>query len=231
MPVEKHREGVSVGLGIGAQTPRQHAGGNLRIGPELNSQHVARVMPGWRWVDGGLTPGGARHGVTLEHVELLARQSDFAIRDWCRRALMIRGAAGLRLGNKRSGFVEACGDEDQVIRSRPGRCRMPAPIHTQPKVQMISILVSAGIVGITVAVILGLRKLPQCARIPFDLVCLVAAGVVLHEHHITPFALPAIGPLDAPAMWLRAFDSRAGLAISAPGIMQLLHNKAGRAAS
>ena len=70
---------------------------------------------------------------------------------------------------------------------------------------MISILVSAGIFGFTIAVILGLRNLPQGARLPIDVVCLVAAGVVLYEHHITPLALPAIGSLDAPAMWLRAF--------------------------
>jgi small-conductance mechanosensitive channel len=70
---------------------------------------------------------------------------------------------------------------------------------------MISILVSAGIFGITMAVILGLRKLPQGARMPIDVVCLVAAGVVLYEHHITPVALPAMGSPDAPAMWLRAF--------------------------
>lgn len=70
---------------------------------------------------------------------------------------------------------------------------------------MISILVSAGIFGITIAVILGLRKLPQGARIPLDVVCLVLAGVVLYEHHVTPIALPAMGSLDAPAMWLRAF--------------------------
>jgi len=82
---------------------------------------------------------------------------------------------------------------------------MPAPIYTQSTVQMISILVSAGIFGITIAVILGLRKLPQGARMPLDVVCLVAAGVVLYEHHITPIALPAIGSPDAPAMWLRAF--------------------------
>jgi small-conductance mechanosensitive channel/CRP-like cAMP-binding protein len=70
---------------------------------------------------------------------------------------------------------------------------------------MISILVSAGIFGTTIVVILGLRKLPQGARLPLDVVCLVAAGVVLHGHHITPIALPPIGSPDAPAMWLRAF--------------------------
>ncbi|MDB6090188.1 MAG: cyclic nucleotide-regulated small mechanosensitive ion channel [Gammaproteobacteria bacterium] len=82
---------------------------------------------------------------------------------------------------------------------------MSAPICIQPTVQMISILVSAGIFGITIAVILGLRKLPQGARIPFDVVCLLAASLVLNEHHITPIALPAMGSLNAPAMWLRAF--------------------------
>jgi small-conductance mechanosensitive channel/CRP-like cAMP-binding protein len=70
---------------------------------------------------------------------------------------------------------------------------------------MISILLSAGILAVTIAVILGLRKLPERIRIPFDVVCLVAAGVVLYEYRITPFALPAIGSLNAPAMWLRAF--------------------------
>jgi small-conductance mechanosensitive channel/CRP-like cAMP-binding protein len=69
---------------------------------------------------------------------------------------------------------------------------------------MISILVAAGIFGITVAVILGLNMLPQRARIPFDVVCLVVAGVVLYEHNLTPLALPAMGSVDAPAMWLRA---------------------------
>jgi small-conductance mechanosensitive channel/CRP-like cAMP-binding protein len=82
---------------------------------------------------------------------------------------------------------------------------MQAPTRTQPTVQMISILVSAGIFGITAAVILGIRKLPERVRIPLDVVCLVAAGVVLYEHHITPIALPAIGSADAPEMWLRAF--------------------------
>lgn len=87
----------------------------------------------------------------------------------------------------------------------PEQYTMSAPICIQPTVQMISILVSAGIFGITIAVILGLRKLPQGARIPFDVVCLLAASLVLNEHHITPIALPAMGSLNAPAMWLRAF--------------------------
>src|ERR1700738_801617 len=82
---------------------------------------------------------------------------------------------------------------------------MRAPIRTQPTVQMISILASAGIFAITLAVILGLRTLPQGARTPLDVVCLIAAGVVLYEHHITPIALPVMGSPDAPAMWLRAF--------------------------
>jgi small-conductance mechanosensitive channel/CRP-like cAMP-binding protein len=87
----------------------------------------------------------------------------------------------------------------------PGQYTMAAPILTRPTAQMLSILVSAGIFGITIAVILGLRKLPQGARMPLDVVCLVAASVVLNEHHITPIGLPAIGSTDAPAMWLRAF--------------------------
>src|SRR5882757_6336290 len=82
---------------------------------------------------------------------------------------------------------------------------MRVPIRTQPTFQMISILACAGIFGITLAVILGLRTLPQGARTPLDVVCLVAAGIVLYEHHITPIALPVIGSPDAPAMWLRAF--------------------------
>jgi small-conductance mechanosensitive channel len=69
---------------------------------------------------------------------------------------------------------------------------------------MISILISAGIFGVTVAVILGLRNLPPRTRIPFDVVCLVTAGVVLYEHHITPIALPAMESAEAPALWLRA---------------------------
>ena len=69
---------------------------------------------------------------------------------------------------------------------------------------MLAVLVSVGILGITVAGILAVRTLPARARIAFDAACLTAAVVALYEHDVTPLMLPPLGADHAPAMWLRA---------------------------
>ena len=51
---------------------------------------------------------------------------------------------------------------------------------------------------------LGVRALPERVRVAFDLVCLVAAGVVLYQYSVTPLALSPIGSSSSPEIWLRA---------------------------
>jgi small-conductance mechanosensitive channel/CRP-like cAMP-binding protein len=69
---------------------------------------------------------------------------------------------------------------------------------------LIAVLWSVGILGVTVAGILGVRTLPGHVRAAFDLVCLAAAGVVLYQHGVTPLALPTLGSSNSPEIWLRA---------------------------
>jgi small-conductance mechanosensitive channel/CRP-like cAMP-binding protein len=60
------------------------------------------------------------------------------------------------------------------------------------------------ILGATVAAIVGVRALPERVRVAFDVLCLVAAGVVLYQHTVTPLTLPPIGSANSPSIWLRA---------------------------
>jgi small-conductance mechanosensitive channel/CRP-like cAMP-binding protein len=69
---------------------------------------------------------------------------------------------------------------------------------------LIALLWAVGILGVTVAGIIGVRALPERVRVAFDVVCLGAAGVVLYQHTVTPLTLPPIGSADSPAIWLRA---------------------------
>jgi hypothetical protein len=69
---------------------------------------------------------------------------------------------------------------------------------------LIAVLWSVGILGVTVAGILGIRTLPERIRVAFDLLCLAAASVVLYQHGVTPLALPPIGSSNSPEIWLRA---------------------------
>ena len=69
---------------------------------------------------------------------------------------------------------------------------------------MIAVLWSAGILGITLAGILGLRSLPNHVRVTFDVLLLAAAGAVLYKQGVTPLTLPPIGSENSPAIWLRA---------------------------
>ena len=69
---------------------------------------------------------------------------------------------------------------------------------------LTAVLWSMGILGVAVAGILGVSTLPRRVRLTFDLLCLVAAGVTLHLHDVTPLTLPSIGSPNSPAIWLRA---------------------------
>lgn len=69
---------------------------------------------------------------------------------------------------------------------------------------MIELLWSVAILGATVAAIVGVRALPERVRVAFDVLCLVAAGVVLYQHTVTPLTLPPIGSANSPSIWLRA---------------------------
>jgi small-conductance mechanosensitive channel/CRP-like cAMP-binding protein len=69
---------------------------------------------------------------------------------------------------------------------------------------LIAVLWSVVILGVTAAGILSVRALPERARVAFDMVCLVAAGVVLYKHGVTPLALSPIGSTNSPELWLRA---------------------------
>ena len=69
---------------------------------------------------------------------------------------------------------------------------------------MIAILWSVGILGVTVAGVLGLRTLPERVRVVFDVLCLAVASAVLYRYGITPVAFPPIGSPSSPELWLRA---------------------------
>src|ERR1700761_761066 len=69
---------------------------------------------------------------------------------------------------------------------------------------MSSIFWSVGILAVTVAGILGLRTLSRRVRFMFDIACLAALSMVLHQHSATPFSQAAVTSAGSSAIGLQA---------------------------